>query len=103
MLPIELEYGTLRVQAFSNEQGTTDAQLSTDLFNELHWEGVCSDPRSNTHHKTTPTSDPTTRTQRFFTRSQEKRWKNTRDKKLQKFQQEYKLILRPNETCGPYQ
>lgn len=34
MLHIELEYGSPRVQAFSNGQGTTDAQISSDLLDE---------------------------------------------------------------------
>ena len=35
MLPTELEYGSSRVQAFSNVKRTTDAQLSTYHLNEV--------------------------------------------------------------------
>jgi hypothetical protein len=47
-------------------------KLNSDHNQELHHDGVCSDPKSLSSHKSIPTNTAIKRTKRFSTKPQEK-------------------------------
>jgi hypothetical protein len=50
----------------------TQMRINSDHDQELHHEGICSDPKSLSPPKSIPNSTHVTRTQRFSTKPQEK-------------------------------
>jgi hypothetical protein len=67
--------------------GFSQNELSSDHDQELHLEGVCSDPKSLSTHKPISNSTHIKRTQRFSTKAQEKGKGETKNIRLHKFQQ----------------
>jgi hypothetical protein len=79
----------------------TQRELNSDHDQELHREGVCNDPKSLYLHKSIPNNIHIKRTQRFSTKPQDKGKGETKNTRLQKFQQGYKLRFEAKEPCGP--
>jgi hypothetical protein len=80
----------------------TQREITTVHDQELHREGVCSDPKSLSPHKSIPNSTHIKRTQRFSTKLQEKRKGETQNNILQNSSMGAKPNLRSDQNLLPY-
>jgi hypothetical protein len=79
----------------------TQWEIYSDHDQELHLMSVRSDPKSLLLHKSTSNRTHIKRTHGIFTKPQENEKGETKNTKLQKFQQGYKLRFEVEERCGP--
>jgi hypothetical protein len=78
----------------------TQRELKSDHGQEQHREGVCSDPKSLSLPKSVPNNIHIKRTQRFSTKPHYKGKGETKNRRLQKFQQGYKLRFKAKDPVG---